>query len=86
MLQRSTLSVICLFGFVSVADAQIYPDELFRGDANGDGVVNISDVGFISAYVNRGGDPPECFDAADAADDGGGHRAGVSTSSSDSDS
>ena len=64
------LAVVCVFSFASLADAQGPGDEFRRGDANGDGSVNLADVGFISEYVNRGGDPPACFDAADADDDG----------------
>ncbi len=41
-----------------------------RGDANADGVVNISDPSFILNALFTGGRQPDCDDAADANDDG----------------
>jgi len=41
-----------------------------RGDANHDGVVDISDSTWISNWIFQGGPPPPCYDAADANDDG----------------
>lgn len=41
-----------------------------RGDANDDGVVNVSDPTYILNWNFQGGPPPLCFDAADANDDG----------------
>lgn len=41
-----------------------------RGDANQDGVVDISDGSFILNYLFRGGSAPGCADPADANDDG----------------
>ena len=43
---------------------------LRRGDANNDGVVNISDAYFINDYLFMGGYAPACMDAADVNDDG----------------
>ncbi|MGQ9590381.1 MAG: dockerin type I domain-containing protein, partial [Planctomycetota bacterium] len=40
-----------------------------RGDANGDGAINISDAVFVQAYLFLGGPAPGCFDAADVNDD-----------------
>jgi len=47
-------------------------DPLFlRGDANGDGSVNVADSTFLQDYVTgASGVAPPCFDAADANDDG----------------
>ena len=53
------------------SDAGIMGDDLqFRGDANGDDVVDISDVVFISSLLFAGGPEPSCEDAADANGDG----------------
>ncbi|MEM7234988.1 MAG: hypothetical protein AAF517_22610 [Planctomycetota bacterium] len=41
-----------------------------RGDANSDGLHDISDPIFILSYAFAGGDSPKCRDAADANDDG----------------
>jgi dockerin type I repeat protein len=41
-----------------------------RGDANFDGVVNISDAIFNLTYLFLGGTGPPCEDAADADDNG----------------
>jgi hypothetical protein len=46
-------------------------DALFRrGDANGDGAIDISDSVFALAYLFAGGPRPACLDAADFDDDG----------------
>jgi hypothetical protein len=41
-----------------------------RGDANGDGAVNITDAIGILGYLFTGGVPPWCQDAADTNDTG----------------
>jgi len=41
-----------------------------RGDANGDGVINVADVVYIVNFLYRGGDPPDPTDAGDANCDG----------------
>jgi len=41
-----------------------------RGDANSDGIVDISDPIFILRYLFQSSEPPKCMDAADANDDG----------------
>ncbi len=43
--------------------------EFVRGDANADGVLNISDPSFILAFLFKQGGPPPCRDAADVDDD-----------------
>lgn len=37
-----------------------------RGDANGDGVINIADVMYMINYLYRSGPPPISFEASDA--------------------
>ncbi|MGB2979628.1 MAG: ASPIC/UnbV domain-containing protein, partial [Candidatus Zixiibacteriota bacterium] len=44
--------------------------EPLRGDANGDGEVNVGDVVFIINFLYRGGDPPVPMERADANCDG----------------
>lgn len=44
--------------------------DLYRGDANGDEVVNISDATFIASYLFSSGPDPECLMACDANIDG----------------
>jgi hypothetical protein len=41
-----------------------------RGDANGSGVVDISDAIAVADWVNPPGPVPPCLDGADANDDG----------------
>lgn len=41
-----------------------------RGDANGDGIVNVADVVYLVNYLYRGGDPPTPEEAGDANCDG----------------
>ena len=41
-----------------------------RGDANGDGKVNVTDALITLGYLFLKGERPNCFDAADANDDG----------------
>ncbi len=51
---------------------QIIPDGIpfSRGDANGDGMVDVSDASFTLGYLFLGDAAPPCLDAADADDDG----------------
>jgi hypothetical protein len=51
---------------------QVVPDiaAFIRGDANDDGVVDISDPQATLNYLFLGGASPDCLDAADANDDG----------------
>jgi len=44
--------------------------EFLRGDANGDGEINVSDVVYLSNYFYRGGPPPYPWEAGDADCDG----------------
>ena len=48
-----------------------YLTPFLRGDANGDGVVDISDAAFTLAWLFLGGPEPPCVDAADSNDSGG---------------
>ena len=41
-----------------------------RGDANGDGTVQLADVVFLTNYLFASGEEPSCLKAADANDDG----------------
>jgi outer membrane protein assembly factor BamB len=41
-----------------------------RGDANGDGVINVADVVYLVNFLYRSGDPPAPMDAGDANGDG----------------
>ena len=46
------------------------PAEFIRGDADGSGVVDLTDAVQVLAYLFTGDPPPSCPDAADANDDG----------------
>ena len=49
----------------------VWPDGVFRrGDATGDGVVNLADPLFALAYMFQGGPEPTCVDTIDVTDDG----------------
>jgi hypothetical protein len=48
----------------------LYEGGFTRGDANGDGEVNVDDVVFLINYLYRNGDPPDPFLAGDATGDG----------------
>lgn len=54
-----------------------FVDTFRRGDANGDGVVNVQDAVFLLNYLYNHGSAPTCFDAADSNDDG--NPAGINT-------
>jgi hypothetical protein len=41
-----------------------------RGDANGNGLVDVADSSFIGNYLFSGGSAPPCMDQADVNDDG----------------
>ncbi|MEM7264142.1 MAG: hypothetical protein AAF488_19305, partial [Planctomycetota bacterium] len=43
----------------------------FRGDANGDGDLNLSDPVFLLRFLFLGGTAPDCLEAADVNDDAG---------------
>ena len=43
---------------------------IFRGDANDDGTIDLSDAVFVLGFLFRGSATPPCPDAADANDDG----------------
>ncbi|MDO8508556.1 MAG: dockerin type I domain-containing protein [Nanoarchaeota archaeon] len=47
-----------------------FPGEFFRGDANSDTTVDLSDAITILSYLFYNGNAPYCKDAADANDDG----------------
>src|SRR5213594_3468983 len=60
------------FGLVAVAlvALPLQATDFIRGDANGDGVVSISDAHFINVMLFLGGPLPECDNAADADSNG----------------
>jgi|SRR3989344_2474183 len=63
------LVILCLF--ISVAEAQSFAEcSFYRGDANSDGKVDLTDPISILNYLFKGGVSPFCLDAADANDDG----------------
>jgi hypothetical protein len=56
---------------VGAARVNIVGDQaFFRGDADGDQSVNITDAIFLLGALFLGTDPPPCLDAADANDSG----------------
>lgn len=68
------LMSFALLGWTMQSSAQtsgIVDDPFIRGDANGDGEVNFTDVMTSLDYLFRRGATPACMDAADANDDGG---------------
>jgi hypothetical protein len=71
---RVVLTVSDPFGGESRAEIEISAggreEELFRrGDANGDGRMDLSDAVFILGFLFIGGSAPGCMDAADVNDD-----------------
>lgn len=72
-LDRLDLVAVGTGAFSEALWIQLYlPDELpfVRGDANGDGVVNLTDAVVTLEHLFRGGAEPPCLDAADADDSG----------------
>src|SRR5215510_8616182 len=63
-------SLLCLFGLVGVVlvSFPLRATDFIRGDANGDGVISISDAHFINAFLFVGGPTPECGNSADTDD------------------
>ena len=64
-------TVFCDFG--TFAEARIFSAggrQFARGDANGDGSVNITDPIFTLGYLFLGSEAPTCIDAADGDDSG----------------
>src|SRR2546422_465402 len=66
----SVLTLVLALIVVGAVEAAINPPIVLRGDANGDGRVNISDPIFINNWLFSGGTRPGCIEAADANDDG----------------
>ncbi len=62
---------IALAAWTSETPAQVTETTFIRGDANGDGEVDFTDVMTSLDYLFRRGPTPACMDAADANDDGG---------------
>ena len=57
---------MCGAGWAIINDADI----IARGDANNDGVVNMSDVIHLNSYLYNGGPAPPCMNQADANKNG----------------
>ena len=69
---RNALIIICVLGTSSMWGG-IGPDPveiLRRGDANNDGVVNVTDAQYIASYLYQGGPDLPCVNQGDANDDG----------------
>jgi hypothetical protein len=57
-------------GAYELGDCPAPPARFVRGDANGEGSIDIADPIFILTYLFVGGRAPDCLDAADVNDDG----------------
>jgi hypothetical protein len=64
------LAILLLCTSTTFAADCLTPCDFIRGDANGDGSVNHSDLVVIGMYLFGSGGPPANFDAADVNDDG----------------
>ncbi len=68
------IAAMCLAGparSLLAADDPTGPTaEFLRGDVNRDGRVSMADVIYLRRYLFLGAEPPVCFDAVDASDDG----------------
>jgi hypothetical protein len=53
-----------------IIPTHLHVTEFDRGDANGDGIINIADVVFLVNYLFTGGPAPEPMEAGDANCDG----------------
>ena len=73
MTKRFVLCLVLSF-FVAELSAQTCtlptPETFVRGDANNDGIVNISDPSYMVGVLFNGYTPPPALDALDANDDG----------------
>ncbi len=58
------------WGLWSNVEKAVVVGAFLRGDANGDGVITISDVVFLVSYLYRGGPAPDPWEAGDANSDG----------------
>jgi hypothetical protein len=61
---------VCLINASALA---LIPDDeeiMRRGDANMDGVVNLSDAVYVNGYLYSGGPAPPCMNQADVNNDG----------------
>jgi DNA-binding beta-propeller fold protein YncE len=64
--------VVCGAAADAIFQVLIIPQgkTFIRGDANGDGKVDLSDAVMIANYLFKAGGAPDCLDAADTNDDG----------------
>jgi hypothetical protein len=65
-----TLAVSTALLLLGASEAGAQSGTFRRGDANADGTIDITDVAFLIRFVFLNGEPPPCFDSADADDDG----------------
>jgi len=54
----------------AIVDELVLSVGFIRGEANGDGAMDITDAVFVLSYLFLGGTQPSCMDAADSNDDG----------------
>ncbi|MEE9554124.1 MAG: Ig-like domain-containing protein [candidate division Zixibacteria bacterium] len=65
-----SLSVFDDGGLSDTMSVNIFVITYIRGDANGNGIINIADVIFLFAYLNGNGIPPDPLEAGDANGNG----------------
>ena len=68
-IHTTTRAAIALVGVVATAGG-LFAADFLRGDANGDGVVSLSDALLIERFLFKEGLAPQCESAADFNDDG----------------
>ncbi|MCI0650367.1 MAG: FG-GAP-like repeat-containing protein [Planctomycetes bacterium] len=57
-------------GTVTISGTPAANGDFVRGDANGDGALDLADAITLESFLLEGGSEPPCLDAADANDDG----------------
>jgi hypothetical protein len=62
-MKKILVLLVCLF-----MSSSAYADAL-RGDVDGNQIINITDVIYLSNFIYSGGPPPPCPEAADVNDD-----------------
>ena len=69
---RNLLCLAFVLPWTGVAAQELNADQhiITRGDANMDGVVDVSDAVFIDSYLFRRGPEPLCMNQADVDNDG----------------
>jgi PKD repeat protein len=68
---RTVVPVLGDGGWIAISKLPFPPPRFFvRGDADGNGMLNLSDAVTTLNYLFMGGPVPDCHDAADTTDDG----------------